>query len=118
MGLERVLLALADEGVAPPSEPPLAAYVVAIGGAARSAAQELVAELRTAGIGADLGYEDRPLKAQLKMADRADATVAVIIGEQELAAGSVTLRRMDDGTQTAVALAEVASHLRAGEGSA
>ena len=118
MGLERVLLALADEDVSPPSEPPLAAYVVAIGNAARDAARVLVAELRTAGIGADFPYEDRPLKAQLKMADRADAAVAVIIGERELAAGTVTVRRMDDGSQTAVALADVASRLRTEERSA
>lgn len=118
MGLERLLLALAEEGVAPPNEPPLAAYVVAIGGPARDAARALVAELRSAGIGADLPYEDRPLKAQLKMADRAEATVAVIIGERELAAGTVTVRRMDDGTQTAVALPEVAAHLRTAGGSA
>jgi hypothetical protein len=104
MGLERVLLAVADEGLAPPIERPLDAYVVAIGEAARAAARPLVAELRAAGLAADLAYEDRPLKAQLKMADRADARTAVIIGEQELADGAVTVRRMDDGRQTAVPL--------------
>ena len=117
MGLERVLLAVADEGLAPPIEPPLDAYVVAIGEAARAAARPLVAELRAAGLAADLAYEDRPLKAQLRMADRADARTAVIIGEQELADGAVTLRRMDDGHQTAVPLGELAATLSTDGGS-
>ena len=116
MGLERVLLAVADEGLEAPIERPLDAYVVAIGDAARAAARTLVADLRAAGLGADLPYEDRPLKAQLKMADRAEARTAVLIGEQELAAGTVTVRRMADGAQTAVSLAELADHLSTDEG--
>ena len=76
MGLERVLLALADEGVAPPTEPPLAAYVVAIGGAARARRPGArCGAARRRGSAPTSAYEDRPLKAQLKMADRADATV-------------------------------------------
>jgi histidyl-tRNA synthetase len=39
------------------------------------------------------------LKAQLKMADRAGATYAAIVGERELEAGTVTLRRLSDGDQ-------------------
>ena len=118
MGLERVLLAVTDEGLATPLEPPLDAYVVAIGDAARAVARSLVDDLRGAGLGADLPYEDRPLKAQLKMADRADARTAVIIGEQELAEGTVTVRRIDYGSQAAVPLAEVAAYLSTHEGSA
>ena len=37
------------------------------------------------------------MKAQLKMADRAGAEFVAIIGEQELAGGAVTLRRLADG---------------------
>ena len=51
------------------------------------------------------------------MADRADARTAVIIGEQELADGAVTLRRMDDGHQTAVPLGELAATLSTAGGS-
>ena len=109
LGLERVLIALQDEGIAPPSEPPLDVYVVALTEPARAAATGLVRELREAGLAADLPYEERPLKAQLKMADRAAARFAAIIGDDELAAGSVTLRRLADGEQTEVPRAEVAA---------
>jgi histidyl-tRNA synthetase len=115
MGLERVLIALEDEGVVAPSEPPLDVYLVALSAAARVAATELVGALRTAGFAADMPYEERPMKAQLKMADRAGARFAAILGDDELTAGTVSLRRLADGEQTTVALGDVAAHIGATE---
>ena len=113
MGLERVLIAITDEGLQPPSEPPVAVYVVALGDAARAAGEALVARLRAAGLPADASYEERPMKAQLKQADRASARFAAILGENELAAGTVTLRRMTDGEQQAVPVDDVAAQVAA-----
>ena len=62
-------------------------FVVGVGDAGRARALELVRELRAAGVAADTSFEDRPLKAQLKMADRAGAAYAAIVGERELEAG-------------------------------
>jgi histidyl-tRNA synthetase len=116
MGLERVVLALADEGVEPPTEPALAVYVVALGPEARDAGGALVEDLRAAGVSADASYDERPLKAQLKQADRVTARFTAIVGEQELRDGTVTLRRMSDGAQEEVALDEVAARVGAWEG--
>jgi histidyl-tRNA synthetase len=102
MGLERVLLALQEEGIAPPEEPPLVVFAVGVGDAGRARARDLVRDLRAAGVPADTSFEDRPLKAQLKMADRVGAIYAAIVGERELETGSVTLRRLADGTQDEV----------------
>ena len=99
MGLERVLLALDQEGLEAPEEPELVVFVVGVGDAGRARAYELVRELRAAGVAADAAFEDRPLKAQLKMADRTGATYAAIVGKRELEAGTVTLRRLSDGEQ-------------------
>jgi histidyl-tRNA synthetase len=116
MGLERVVLALADEGVESPQEPALAGYVVALGPEARDAGGALVEDLRAAGVSADASYDERPLKAQLKQADRATARFAAIVGDEELREGTVTLRRMSDGEQEAVALDQVAARVGAAEG--
>lgn len=102
MGLERVLLALDDEGVLAPEEPGLRAYVVALGDAARARGSALLVELRAAGLAVDMAFEERPVKAQMKMADRAQAAFVVIIGERELAEGAVTLKRLADGVQKTV----------------
>ncbi|MDP9301628.1 MAG: His/Gly/Thr/Pro-type tRNA ligase C-terminal domain-containing protein, partial [Actinomycetota bacterium] len=80
-------------------------------GDARAAARRLVVELRDAGVPAERSYEDRPLKAQLKMADHAGAAFAAIVGERELAGGVVTLRRLSDGEQETVATGELAERL-------
>jgi histidyl-tRNA synthetase len=71
----------------------------------------LVRSLRDAGLAADAAFEERPLKAQLKMADRAGAVYAAIVGDREVEAGVVTLRRLSDGEQEEVALADVVNWL-------
>jgi len=111
MGLDRVLLAMESEGLSLPAPRGPTAFVVAIGDEARRAAATLVSDLRAAGVPASTAYEERPLKAQLKMADRGGAEFAAILGEKELADGSVTLRRLSDGTQKVVSAADVVKRL-------
>ena len=117
MGLDRVALAMTREGVPPAAARASRCFVVAVGdGDARAAARDLVERLRDAGIAAERSYEDRPLKAQLKMADHAGAAYAAILGDRELADGVVTLRRMADGEQDSVPADRLAERL--GEGDA
>lgn len=111
LGLERLLIAMEREGLEPPSPGAAAVFVVAIGEEAAREGRGLVRELRREGIAADMALEDRPLKAQLKMADRAGARYAAIVGERELAEGTVTLRRMAEGEQETVPRPEVARWL-------
>jgi histidyl-tRNA synthetase len=108
MGLDRVLLAMESEGVAPPESRSVRCFVVALGDAAQAAGAALVAELRANGVPASSSFADRPMKAQMKMADRADADFAAIIGEQELSDGVVTLRRLVDGVQKVIPVGDVA----------
>jgi histidyl-tRNA synthetase len=111
LGLDRVLLALREEGAELPPPRSVDCYVVALGDAARRAARDLVRSLRDAGVGAEAALEERPLKAQLRMADRAGARYAALIGDRELGDGAATLRRLSDGRQEPVKLGEVASWL-------
>lgn len=78
-----------------------------IGEGARSAGAALLDTLRAADIPATWSLEERPMKAQLKMADRAGAAFVAILGEQEIADGTVTLRRLVDGVQKAVPSGDV-----------
>ena len=71
----------------------------------------LIAASFTKGVPAAAPYEERPLKAQLKMADRAGAEFVAIVGAKELEAGTVTLRRLVDGVQKTVPAADVVSWL-------
>ena len=100
LGLDRTLIACDDEGVFPAQPLALDAFVVDTTGGLE--ALQLTAELRAVGLTADRAYENRSMKAQMKVADRSGAAVAIIIGSNELAEGAVTVRplRTDDGQQT------------------
>ena len=110
LGLERVLLVMEKEGRSLPTEAG-GVFVVAIGDDARREGRALVRQLRKEGLRAEIALEERPLKAQLKMADRAGAFFAAIVGERELQDGVVTVRRMDDGSQERVERTELAAWL-------
>jgi histidyl-tRNA synthetase len=111
LGLERVLIAMEAEG-APLPDVAGGVFVVAMGEEARRQGRALVRTLRGEGLAAEASYEERPLKAQLKMADRSGAGHAVIIGERELAEGAVTIRRLSDGEQESVTTTEVVAWLQ------
>ncbi len=100
LGLDRTLLACDDEGVFAARPLQLDAFVVDTTGGLE--ALRLTAELRAAGLSADRAYENRSMKAQMKVADRSGASIAVIIGSNELAEAAVTVRplRSNDGQQT------------------
>lgn len=110
MGVDRVLLAMRAEGAPVPPARTVRCYVVAIGGA-REAGRRLLRDLRASGIASDGALEERPLGAQLRMADRTGAAYAAILGERELASGLVTVRRLADGEQREIALADVVNWL-------
>jgi histidyl-tRNA synthetase len=76
-------------------------------------ARDLSVALRDAGLRVDRGFEQRSLKAQLKVADRSGARVALIVGPAEAAAGTVTVRPLrGGGEQRAVPNGEVADVVR------
>ena len=100
-----------EEGSLPPPPRGSLCFVVTIGPETAPAGAALVSELRAAGLPASSSYEERPLKAQLRTADRADAGFVAIVGAKELAEGAVTLRRLADGVQKTVPAADVVSWL-------
>jgi histidyl-tRNA synthetase len=105
IGLERVLMLLEREQPQLDLERPHA-FVVAVGEVSRPVAHDVASKLRSLGVSTDQALEVRPLGTQLKMADRSGAQFAVIVGEREAAAGTVTLRRMSDGHQEELPLDE------------
>ncbi len=112
-GIERLMLALEAEGVALPA-PALDAFVVDTTGG--TAGLALVETLRAAGLAADRAYDGRSMKSQMKVADRSGASVALLIGPQEMASGTVTIRDLRNSDvadrQHSVTLADVVSAVR------
>jgi histidyl-tRNA synthetase len=101
-GVERILLA----ANAPEEEAKLDVYFVTLAPEARMPAFRLAGALRAEGLACDLDYGDRSTKGQFKQADRAGARYAVVIGDEELAAGVCSLRDMETGEQRTVLVTE------------
>src|SRR5204862_7133027 len=97
-GIERLALLLAEP---PPAPRPIA--LVPIGEAAEALAVALAERLRDAELVVDLGYSGN-LQRRMRRADRIGARAAVLLGEDELAKGIATVRDLDSGAQSEVAL--------------
>ncbi|GAA0870336.1 histidine--tRNA ligase [Brevundimonas basaltis] len=67
---------------------------------------DAVAELRNAGVAAELYLGRAGMKAQMKYADRRGAPAAVILGGDEIAAGQVTVKDLDAGRALAAGIAD------------
>jgi len=105
MGLERVLLALREEGVEPPSTGGLDCFVVAFGDDPWSWSSHVAKRLRGAGLRTGRPFGQRSLKAQFRMAGRSGARFAVVVGQREFEQGQVTIRRLADGEEQTLDLA-------------
>ncbi len=104
-GMERLAMLLPE---APAAPRPVA--VIPVGDAAEAAALDLLQALRRAGVTAEIGYRGN-LKRRMERANRIGARAAVILGDEEIAAGVAQLRDLDAGTQEKVPLAEVPGRL-------
>ena len=67
---------------------------------------DAVAELRRAGIAAEMYLGRAGMKAQMKYADRRGAPTAIMLGGNEIAAGEVTIKDLDVGRAMAAGLTD------------
>ena len=109
IGLERLLIALEAQKVtlADPRRPLV--WLVTMGPAAKQAAWNLLADLRAAGIAADMDLANRSMKAQFKIADRESAKFCLILGDEELARGEVMLKNLIQRRTIGRAMTEIIS---------
>jgi histidyl-tRNA synthetase len=105
-GIERLAM-LIDE----PAAERIDVAVVPMGEAAQALAGRVLADLRRAGLSADMAYKGN-MKRRMQKADAAGARYAVIIGEDEVARGEVSLKDMGAQSQRAVAVDALVAALK------
>ena len=104
-GIERLaMLSETDAAAARPF------VVVPVGEAAAETALKVTQRLRHAGFVVELGYSGN-LKKRLQRANKLNARAALLLGEEELAAASATLRDLDSGEQELVSLDRLTERL-------
>ena len=111
IGIDRVVLAAEAENSIQTS-PALDAFVVPAKDDMRKYAYGIVARLRSQGLRADVDLMRRTLSKNLKYASSVGARFAVILGKEEMAKRSVTLRDMKSGEQTLVPADDIGAAIR------
>lgn len=112
MGIERLLMALEIAEKDLPIEDYLDCYVVTLGEAAHAEAVNIVYKLRKAGLKVDQDYLGRQMRAQFRAANRMNAKISVIIGEEELRNEIVNVRDMQTGEQAEVEINNLVEYLQ------
>jgi len=95
-GMERLLMARESLGLKPQPRAGADVYIVALGDNAVSSALELAQQLRRSDLGLRVlaGLGGRSMKAQMRAANREGVRWALILGDSELAAGTIVCKDM------------------------
>ena len=110
LGMERIILTMQAFGAKAAQEPD--AFIVHAGEAATREAWQLGERLRDAGLACVLGAGGS-FKSQMKKADASGARFAIILGDDEVAAGKLTLKPLrGEGEQVLLTPDEALSRLR------
>ncbi|MFM9131809.1 MAG: histidine--tRNA ligase, partial [Actinomycetota bacterium] len=109
LGVDRTLLACDAEGVFPAETGSVDVFVVDTSDG--TAALRITDVLRASGWSADRAFDGRSMKSQMKSADRSGARLAVIVGPDEAASGTCTVRDMGDSTQATISQDALAAHV-------
>lgn len=106
-GIERLAMLVEMPAVDKPT-----VAVIPMGDAAERAATGILADLRRAGVAADMGFRGN-MKKRMQRANASGAAWAIILGDDELAKGEASVRNLGTGEQEPVALTDLVEKLTA-----
>lgn len=110
-GVDRVMIVMDEQGCSFGKMPQTDVYVAALGDDSRGAVQVLTYELRKNNIAAECDCSGKSFKSQMKIAGA--CKFACIIGADELANNSVSVKNMNDGSQITIAMSDAPEYLKA-----
>lgn len=112
IGVERVMIVMEALNTCN-CKPPLMVYGIGLGESGHRSMAGLLARVRAAGMSADMDFEGRSMKAQMRAANKAGALLTLILGDSELEKGVVVVKDMrTEGAQEEVPLDQFLETLR------
>jgi histidyl-tRNA synthetase len=108
IGEDRLVMTV--EEAHPEEQPAVDVFLAPLGDAAERHAGTLAAELRATGISVERSA-DRKLKRALETADKIGARFALILGDNEIAAGTYLMKDMASGEQVSLSREALADHI-------
>lgn len=112
MGIERLLLTMEAGGFEFPEPDTADAFIVFVGDEAKSVGLKLMRNLRHQGFRVEMDDMGRNVKGQFKYADRLNAKYTLVLGEDEINSGMVSVKDMNTGEQTKVSLDDIPKAIR------
>ena len=111
LGIERLLMLMEANGAEFPEEEKPDVFIAFIGDKAKAFGLKLARDLRLEGISVRMDNLARNIKGQFKYADRLNAKYTIVIGEDELDRGIVSLKNMEKSEQKEVRFDELVSEI-------
>ena len=99
-------------GATLPENAPVDLFIAFVGEEAKHFAQKLAHDMRKQGFRVMSDIAERNVKGQFKYADRVHSRYTVVIGEEEIHSGELTMKNMETGEQTKIRMEELADRLR------
>ena len=87
-------------------------FIAPLGDRASDIAAEWLGKLRQLGFRSDRDYLGRSVKAQMREANRQQARIVLLIGDNEISNEVFTVKEMDHGEQRSVPFSDLANYLR------
>ena len=113
LGVERVIHEMKRLGIPPQSHQQVKVFLIHIGPAAKKRGFNLMEELRIAGIPAGESISRDNLKAQLNIAAKIGAKLALILGQKEAMDGTILIRDMEEGVQESALQSKLVEKIKA-----
>ena len=110
-GMDRLLLALANENINIIKPKMLHAYLITLGNDCSDYGLKLIYDLRLAGITCDMSYTKASLKAQFKEADNNNSLFTLILGEDELNKQTINVKNNQTKEQVTLNISELKGYL-------
>ena len=107
LGVDRALLAAQAEGVLLENQFSSDLFIIPLGDNQKSRALSLAAQLRLCGFRTEIAFGNRALKGAMKAADKSGSRYVIVLGDSEVASGTVELKRMSDGFTSSVKIEEL-----------
>ncbi len=108
LGIERLLIRLAENGVEIPCEAKADLYIAPLGESASEKAQVIAFNLRQKGIRVETDHMQRGLKPQMKYSNKIGTKYTLVLGDSEIETGDIRLKNMETGEQIEWKLEKIA----------
>lgn len=112
LGVERLIEVMKAQGQEAPARIPKKVFIIHVGEQAKKKSLNIIEELRKANITVTEALSRESLKAQLKMADREGANLALILGQKEIFEGSIIIRDLRNSLQENVPLERMVEQIK------